>query len=826
MPHAVTGLGHLADADPLDLTSLASRSDLPPRVRRALEGVLGLFSRNLERSLVGVLDEFEMSLVKLANRARAGEPGQRSLDSVRKLKETRSQLLPRFILSLEDGLARLDRRAAESPSAQSAPVLALEDLSLVVATDLDESLTLQEMASRAEARHSLPLLELGHRLAVLVARAAFDTDAMPLGPAHLGAALRYAAAGLDIPVDHRVLLYEVFDRLTMSGIGALYIGANTLLIEQRVLPHLQIQTAAKGRAAGARPGIDVRPDDAAAREAAAARAAAKRTSTMGEDTAAMGLAAFEAVSHAAPVRSPSSNSNSNSNNTSSSNRQAAPQRDAPLVRSAAELRDAEQFKPVREWLAARRRVMGAATAAKDAEAYEPSARDLQSALGTLQVRSPPTIMLGGKVVHRTLAQLKQDLLNQLRQVAPPGQALQLGDEDADTIETLGLLFDEIMQGLRTTGRTRALLTRLQVPLLRVALRDKGFFLRPDHPARQLLNTVAEAGQQWIDDGGGESDAALIERVQRAIERVNQEFDSDLKLLEKINDDLLLHMASLARKADVAERRLVEAARGREKLVLARDTAQRAVSNRLIDRKPSRLLRTLLEQAWIDVLALTLLRHGEDSQAYKSQLEVTDQLIAVGDTSGPAAQPYIARWREEIEAGLGQVGYHADEVQAIVDRLFTPGRFERDDNAISQTDLALRLKNKARLGETVADDAPLQNAQLRQASHQLNAEESQMRERLKTTAPGAWFELLGKTPGERTRLKLSWSSPVSGRCMLVNQRGARIDECDLDQLARDMVAGRVRLATAERESLIDRNWRTVVNALRQFAENTQGTAVPQ
>jgi len=820
MPHAGTGLGHLADVDPLDLTSLASRSDLPPRVRRALEGVLGLFSRNLERSLVGVLDEFEMSLVKLANRARAGEPGQRSLDSVRKLKETRTQLLPRFILSLEDGLARLDRRAAESASAQRAPVLALEDLSLVVATDLDESLTLQEMASRAEARHSLPLLELGHRLAVLVARSAFDSDVMPLGPAHLGAALRYAAAGLDIPVDHRVLLYEVFDRLTMSGVGALYIGANALLIEQRILPHLQIQTAAKGRAAGARPGIDVRPDDAAAREAAAARAAAKRTSTMGEDTAAMGLAAFEAVSHAAPVRSPGSNSNS------SSNRQAAPQRDAPLVRSAAELRDAEQFKPVRDWLAARRRVLGTATPAKDAAAYEPNARELQTALGTLQVRSPPTIMLGGKVVHRTLAQLKQDLLNQLRQVAPPGQALQLGDEDADTIETLGLLFDEIMQGLRTTGRTRALLTRLQVPLLRVALRDKGFFLRPDHPARQLLNTVAEAGQHWIDDGGGESDTALIERVQRAIERVNHEFDSDLKLLEKINDDLLLHMASLARKADVAERRLVEAARGREKLVLARDTAQRAVSNRLIDRKPSRLLRTLLEQAWIDVLALTLLRHGEDSQAYKSQLEVTDQLIEVGDTSGPAAQPYIAHWREEIEAGLGQVGYHADEVQAIVDRLFTPGRVDRDDNAISQTDLALRLKNKARLGETVADDSPLQSAQLRQASHQLDPEESQMRERLKTAAPGAWFELLGKTPGERTRLKLSWSSPVSGRCMLVNQRGARVDECDLDQLARDMVAGRMRLAPAERESLIDRNWRTVVNALRQFSENTQGTAVPQ
>ncbi|HET7796261.1 MAG TPA: DUF1631 family protein, partial [Nevskia sp.] len=422
---------------------------------------------------------------------------------------------------------------------------------------------------------------------------------------------------------------------------------------------------------------------------------------------------------------------------------------------------------------------------------------------------------------------KQDLLNQLRQVTPPGQALQLGDEDADTIEVLGLLFDELMQALRSTGRTPTLLTRLQVPILRVALRDKGFFLRADHPARQLLNTVAETGVHWIDDVGGESDVALIERVQRAIERVNNEFDSDLKLLERINDDLLLHMQSLARRADVAERRLVDAARGREKLAMARETASRAISSRLAGARPSRLLRTLLEQAWTDVLALTVLRHGEGSETYRRQLDVADQLIAAS-AADPAAggPPPTATSREEIETGLAQVGYHEDEVRAVVDRVFAPERPERDDDtAISQTDLAMRLKTKMRLGETVAGDAPVQSAQLRQASLQLNAEETQMLERLKSMAPGTWFELIGKNANDRTRLKLSWLSPLSGRCLLVNQRGARVDECDMDHLARDIVAGRVRLSPPERESLVDRSWKAVATTLRQFVA-TQSGAVPQ
>jgi len=807
-----TGSEHLTDLDPLDLTSLASRDDLPARVRQVLEGVFGLFSRNLERSLVPVLDEFEISLVRLASKSQAGEAGQRSLESVRKLKSTRNQLLPRLILALEDGVARLDHRAAGAPKKTGPVTLALQDLELVGSTDLDESLTLQDMAARLEARHSLALYELGHRFAVLVARPAFPAESMPLGPAHIGEALHYAAAALDIPVDHRVLLYEVFDRLAMSGVGALYSAANMHFIEKGIFRHLQVQTSLRGRAAGARPGADPNARPAvpapAASEAPPPRPGPKKTSTMGEDTAAFGLAAFEVVS--TPVRA--------------SRPTTAPREAPPVLRTAAELRDAEQFKPVSEWLAARRRVLCIVTPMKDAEAYEPSAREVQTALGTLQIRSPPTIMLGGKVVHRTLAQLKQDLLNQLRQVTPPGQALQLGDEDTDTIEVLGLLFDELMHALRSSGRTPSLLTRLQVPILRVALRDKGFFLRADHPARQLLNTVAETGVHWIDDVGGESDVALIERVQRAIERVNNEFDSDLKLLERINDELLLHMQSLARRADVAERRLVDAARGREKLAMARETASRAIAGRLAAAKPSRLLRTLLEQAWTDVLALTVLRQGEGSEIYKRQLDVADQLIAAGDAGGQGGgvRPLAAESREEIETGLAQVGYHDDEVRAVVDRVFTPERAEHDDTAISQTDLAMRLKSKMRLGETVAAEAPLQSAQLRQASLQLNAEETQMLERLKSMPAGAWFELIGKTPNDRTRLKLSWSSPMSGRCLLVNQRGARVDECDLDHLARDIIAGRVRLSPPERESLVDRSWKAVATTLSQFVTSASTT----
>jgi hypothetical protein len=455
---------------------------------------------------------------------------------------------------------------------------------------------------------------------------------------------------------------------------------------------------------------------------------------------------------------------------------------------------------------------------KTADAYEPGARELQAALGVLQVRSPPTIMLGGKVVQRTIAQLRQDLLNQLRHATPPGQTPRLADEDADTLDLIGLLFEQLMQATRADGRTQSMLTRLQVPILRAALRDKRFFHNPEHPARRLLNSVVDTGAHWVDDG--EPDPTLVERMQRAIERINVEFDTDMRVFDQVGEELLTFVSSMARRAEVAERRLVEGCRGREKLAMARDTAARAITIRLATTKPSRLLRTLLEQAWTDVLALTLLRQGEKSDTYRRQLAVADQLIAVGGAMQDMLdKPLAATWREEIESGLGQVGYHEDEIQAVVNRLFAPEQVADDDHAISQTDLAMRLKSKMRLGETVGDDAALRGLMQRPASAALAPAEAQTLEQLKAMPFGTWLEVRGAKPGEHQRLRLSWFSTLTGSCLLTNQRGLRVDERGLEQVARDLASGRLRVEAGEHPAPADGSWNAVTAALARFSDAT-------
>jgi hypothetical protein len=444
----------------------------------------------------------------------------------------------------------------------------------------------------------------------------------------------------------------------------------------------------------------------------------------------------------------------------------------------------------------------------------PSGEDVQSVLGALQSKPISPLMMGGKVVQRSVAHLKQDLLSHLRQLAPDGRPPHLAAEDSDTIDLVGMLFDYITKNVRPDGSTQSLMTKLQVPLLRVALRDKSFFTRRTHPARQLLNSIAETGSHWLDDSEGPADRDLVDKMQMVVDRVTHDFDGDLTLFEEMMSGLSQHMHTLARKAEVTERRHVDAARGREKLAVARQRAGNAINARIAAARPNKLVRTILEQAWTDVLALTLLRQGENSEMYKKRLAVADRLLAADTGRNGEFKPPVDL-KEEIESGLDQVGYHKDDIQAVVKRLFVPELAANEENPSSNTEIAIKLKSKARLGDDGSDAHPPAVPPPQKPVVKPDSEHARMLERLKTLPFGTWFEFKTNQQGDKVRRKLAWFSTLTGRCLFVNQRGARTDEKTLEQLAFDVVTGQVAIVEAEQDSLVDRAWKAIVGSLKQL-----------
>jgi hypothetical protein len=298
-----------------------------------------------------------------------------------------------------------------------------------------------------------------------------------------------------------------------------------------------------------------------------------------------------------------------------------------------------------------------------------------------------------------------------------------------------------------------------------------------------------------------------------------EFRGDGNLFTELHSDFAKHQQTLTRKAEVAERRHVEAARGREKLEQARRMAAAAIAERVGRARAAGLVRALLEQAWTDVLALTLMRHGEHSPAYLTKVAVADRLLeatARHDGSHPAPDATALEFlRNELEAGLAQVGSHSEDIQRLLDGLFSA--IETKSEIPTPADLAVILKARTRLGAESVASLAAQFAPKR-AVDDLNEQERALLERLRALPQGAWIDI-GPTQSEIARRKLSWTSAQSDRCLIVSQRGGRVDEPPLSWLAREMARGRARVVTAQVDQPVDIALRAVLHKLRTATETT-------
>ncbi len=784
-------------------------ANLPRRVRRILDQAYNLVSEVLARDFHGMLEDYEQQLFRLADNARNAQAQAQHLDTLRVVRLNRSDLLPRYLLALEGRLATL--RSAATPAADTTATASSaasgRDLRLVEDTHMDEQALLHEVATRHEGRASLTLYLLGQRFGVLAGSAAFDPGRVPLGPRVLCECLGDASQSLNVSQDARELLFRMFDRHVMSHYAGLADAINGLFSEQGVLPGLThvplrsrpnapiaaetgkpgaVPASARGSASG-----DAADSGRGGGGGGGAGGAAGGTAGAGAGGGAGGAAGASAGGAAG----------GGAGGTGVLGGRAYTAWFGQHDGNETSNDEAASSALLQQLLDNRRGVLGKL---KPGEARQPAVElGRQDVLGALDgIQRLPASPTGSP---RTILDIKQAVLAQARQLH--GKGVGLLKEDADTFELLGMLYGQISRELRTDAPANGLLARLQVPVLRAALDDRAFFVRPQHPARQLLNTVAESGARWM--ANDEADPHLLQQMRHAVDHVVEHYNGDAKVFGEANRVLQDQMDVLARKAEVSERRHVDAARGKERLELAKRRAGEVIADAVREKRLPKFVQALLNQAWADVLTLTLLRHGEGSEEWKQMQARTAGIIAATSDRHAASNPALAT---DIEKSLLQVGYHADEADAIARRL-SAGMEPTEDDPASRTELTVKLKARARLGESAADAA---DKKRKTKLPPRTAEEQQAYEMLRTLPFGTWVEFTMNQRGDVARRRLSWYSPITDNVLFVNQRGQRIGEQTMDSLARLAAAGQARVVTANQGRLIDRAWQATLSVLRNFA----------
>jgi hypothetical protein len=771
------------------------RGPMPVRARRLIGDICALCDQWLDSTLRQCLDHFDKRLYEQAESSRNHLEQQRCFDSRNLIQQQRGGFIQSFSSRLRQAFEEMGAGVDEEAQHQ----LTLQSLSLLDRNEHELTAALEKHAARIEAHNGAVLSELSYRLAVLVGAPPLEGKQLPPGPLSLAHILREASEPMNLPLEHCLVLLQVFETIANQAIAPLYEGINAKLIADGILPQLRAFPSARpthGPAHGATPTTST--------------PAATQTPTPPQPTE---------------------------------------QRSEPIA-VLETLRD----------LLSRQRVAssGPAPVYSDRTA---TTDELQSALSALQQHMIQVTDHTSREL-RSAQRLHEELLLQLNTGLPSGAPrMQLSTEQGDTVELVAMLFEQLAQQLHHGPNARALLGNLELPLLRMALTDRDFFNQREHPARQLLGKVAESVNDWLDGPDGETDQQLLGKLGQLVERTQQE-PPTAGLYTSLLADIEHHLSHLSRKAQATERRHVEAMQGRERLEQARRRADELMRERFAVASPRGLLRTLLERAWTDVLALNLLRHGEHSDGFRQQLRITDQLLGqfpVTDT---------ALLRHEVETGLQQIGMNAEEAEQVAQRLIgtepsnpTAPVVESLDDApsdalapqaptestaeaastpesaptvvpakprpsttsptadpISTTDLALRLKQRQRLGEQRGQEPPKPtNAAV---VPPLGLREARIHNRLRQLPFGSWFEFIDPVSGESTQRKLAWFSPVSGNSLFVTRRGQRSDVMNLQELARAIATGRVRELPPQQDNLLDRAWHSLTASLLRPAPSSQ------
>ena len=736
---------------------------LSPRVRRVLENQMKTAFSDLDRKLPVVLMETDLHLGRQREQTTLPKLQVAAFESMRMLRTAEAGLIARFLQELEAGLANLNAsRDSRRLEDATAPGLGL---ALVDDSETNEGGVLANIALRSDSRNSLALQLMGYRYGVLAGAPAFDAEHLPLGPHSLCHALRIAANAEGLTAEVRLLLYKQFEKVAMPHYPALLDTLNARLAEDGILPRLSFVPVRM------RPATDATAEASRAVDLSGSPAVPSGSNTgRASATTAPHPQGEHGAAHPAP----------------------APASPKPRLDAFAVLQD----------LLARRRVLLAKLrpGGDDARVREPLARD--------EVLESLRRMRGNSAKPGSLTEIRQTLLAQARQMH--GHGVALTDTDSDSFELFNLFLAQLQREMRE-GPGMALIERLKLPLLQLGVREHRFFVDASHPARMLLNALSLAGAQWLADD--DLDAQWLGLLQRAVSTVQEDPEAAHDTFVSANHALQGGLLAAARKNEMAERRQVEAARGREKLDLARQRAAGEITRLVAGRPLPRFHAVLLEQAWADVLSLTLLRHGEDSQTWRDLCDATATIVEAGTTAGP--KTIDVSFVKRLQEALAQVGYHAEDASAIACQLAN-GRAEDDDLA-SRTELILQLKARARLG---GDDT----SPAAEPMPPRNSGEQAAYTRLSGLADACWLDITDPAEERVVRRRLAWISERSGHALILNRRGLRIANDSLDSLARRLAAGQLQLVESDLHPA-ELAWQSIMANLARIAgdESAKETA---
>lgn len=614
-------------------------------------------------------------------------------------------------------------RNLESPLKPAPKGFPGSELSVVDKGEFEDWLTIRVMVTKADTQYRGDLLQLKLRLDKLgIANATGHHN--PLGPSLVCESFHAGLSHLKGSREVEKVCLKAFEQAVLLKLGPLYKELNSILIRHGVLPDLDLSKYLS--------------------EKAAAKSESKT------------------VPETSPVTESSSPGKQTEAKTSEKPRASGSGRRFDASRAGGEFRGHAQaaqtaFATVRNLIST---LTASRVASGDPEpvAFPPNARPLSA--GEFQ-RELQQLQVQASDPSAEQVPLKERVVEKIRE---SGET-KLNEEQQGTVDVVDRFFRSVVESPKLSEYAQERMRQLEVPVLKVVMRDPAFFDDQDSPVRGVMNRLAQLGVK-----GGRVNPVVQRKVDELVQRITTDFEQDTGVFEQTVQELdsLIDRQNLVYRRNVE--RVTAAAEGAQKVAESKTAVADMLNQKLAGRKVPKAVLSLLDGGWRDLLSLTWIRQGPDSQLWHDYLAVIDSLLSFADDPDSAVNlPELLR---VIQDGLASISSNHMPSSQIRDEL--------------KQFLVRSPDNAPELVEVPAAQPDKEDKQTAMSEREQRSLQRWIK-RVQQLRTGDWLRDQDK-PDDPQYIRLVWIARGFSRFVFVNHQGMRVVELELEALARHMRKG--------------------------------------
>ncbi len=387
--------------------------------------------------------------------------------------------------------------------------------------------------------------------------------------------------------------------------------------------------------------------------------------------------------------------------------------------------------------------------------------------------------------------IKQAVLSEIAKTSGGAVTKRINQIAEKTIDFIELIFDAIIDDIDISDTIKTLLLRLQIPIIKASMADQEFFIYDEHPARVLLDTIADVGVGITDH----EDEMYI-HLDKVISTILGEHDLTTDIFQTALDNLTTYIEAQDELASEKEEE--------EQKQLLRKHARATVLKSLRATTTGKILpeavHPLILKRWPTLMFNHYLNYGKENNEWINMVLSLRQIVESVQPIKDADQLAKLLTRQDLlleqtEAHLNLSSSSKKDVETVMAAYSTTMQEMIDDANFTEEEIsdAVETRNEAEPEE----ELPVE-------------EEYELPEIPPNVMPGTWFQVYMGEDKTARRCKLSVIIIEDANMMFVNHKGELVIEKTFEKFNKEVEENKTVMIMGH--SVFDHAFKSVISGL--------------